>query len=206
MVVADGGVMTIACCVRRDRLSALRGAAPGERAGNAVQTWLQDSCAGVRQALRGAVRDGPWLTSGPLDPGARITAKDAMFRIGNAAGEAHPILGEGMSMALQSAALLSSHLLDRQPYAPVPDGLQQIKIARAYKAAWHKAFAPRLRLAAVFAHLAMHPETSSLLMHLVNTWPSVLTRGARWGGKARLPANLTVTEPRSTSNSVLTSP
>jgi hypothetical protein len=96
-----------------------------------------------------------------------------------------------MSMALQSAALLSSYLLDRQPCAQVPDDLQQVKIARQYAAAWRKEFAPRLRLASVFAHLAMHHETSSLLMHLVKAWPGVLTRGARWGGKTRLPANLT---------------
>ncbi len=205
MVVADGGVMTIACCIRRDRLSALRCTAPGERAGNTVQTWLQDACAGVRQALDGAVRDGPWLTSGPLDPGVRVTANDAIFRVGNAAGEAHPILGEGMSMALQSAALLSSYLLDQQPSATVPDGLQQVKIAHQYAAAWRKEFVPRLRLAAGFAHLAMHPETSALLMRLVKACPSVLTRGARWGGKVRLPTMLTVPQPQTTANSALTS-
>ena len=203
MVVADGGVMTIACCIRRDRLSALRCAAPGERAGNIVQTWLQDACAGVRQAMRGSVRDGPWLTSGPLHPGVRVTANETIFRVGNAAGEAHPILGEGMSMALQSAALLCSYLLDQQPstLAPVPDALQQRKIARQYSAAWRKEFAPRLRLAAVFAHLAMRPETSALLMHLVKAWPDVLTRGARWGGKVRLPTMLAVPLSQTTADS-----
>ena len=205
MVVADGGVMTIACCIRRDRLNALRCAAPGERAGNTVQAWLQDTCAGVRQALNGAVRDGPWLSSGPLDPGVHVTANDAIFRVGNAAGEAHPILGEGMSMALQSAALLTSYLLDQQPTASVPDDLQQAKIARHYASAWRKEFAPRLRLAAVFAHLAMHPGTSALLMQLAKAWPGVLTRGARWGGKVRLPAMLTVPPPQTTANSALTS-
>jgi flavin-dependent dehydrogenase len=187
MVVADGGVTTIACCIRRDRLTELRSAAPGLSAGGAVQAWLTEACPGVRHALRGAVRDGPWLTSGPLDPGARITANDTIFRIGNAAGEAHPILGEGMSMALQSAAMLASHLLRQQATAPVPDEVQQAHIAHQYAVAWRKEFVPRMRLAAIFAHLMMRPASAALLLRLFQICPALLTRGARWGGKVRLP-------------------
>jgi flavin-dependent dehydrogenase len=138
-----------------------------------------------------------WLTSGPLDPGVRIDDRDEIFRVGNAAGEAHPILGEGMSMALQSAALLCSHLLDRPPLsssplrlqcaALVPDGRHQFAIQRRYAAAWRREFAPRVRLAAVFAHLAMRPRSAALLLKLVQAWPGLLTRGARWGGKVRPP-------------------
>jgi flavin-dependent dehydrogenase len=186
MVVADGGMTTLACCIRRDRLSALRGAAPGLRVGDAVEAWLQRECAGVRHALHGALRDGPWMTSGPLDPGARLDAGDEIFRVGNAAGEAHPILGEGMSMALQSAALLCSHLLGHESAAAVPDGVLQAEIQRRYAAAWRKEFATRLRLAAAFAHLAMRPRGAAALMKLVQAWPGLLTRGARWGGKVRL--------------------
>ena len=185
MVVADGGTTTVACCIRRDRLSALRSAAPGLRAGEAVEGWLHRECAGVRRALQGAVRDGPWLTSGPLAPGVRIAATDGIFRIGNAAGEAHPILGEGMSMALQSAALLCSLLL-KLPGAPaIPQASAQFELQRRYAAAWRTAFAPRLRLAAVFAHLAMRPRSAAALMSAVRVWPGLLTQGARWGGKVR---------------------
>ncbi|MDP1650856.1 MAG: FAD-dependent oxidoreductase [Rubrivivax sp.] len=185
MVVADGGTTTVACCIRRDRLSALRAAAPGLRAGDAVEAWLQRECGGVQRALQWAVRDGHWLTSGPLDPGVHLEADDGIFRIGNAAGEAHPILGEGMSVALQSAALLGSVLLGRCGAAAVPDATVQPELQRRYAAAWRKAFAPRLRLAAVFAHLAMRPRSSEALMKLVRIWPGLLTRGARWGGKVR---------------------
>lgn len=186
MVVADGGMSTVACCIRRDRLSDLRSAAPGLRVGDAVEAWLQRECAGVRRALQGALRDGPWLSSGPLDPGVRLDTKDTIFRVGNVAGEAHPILGEGMSMALQSAALLCSHLLGTKSAAPVPDGVRQAELQRRYAAAWRKEFAPRWRLAAVFAHLAMRPGSAAALMKLVRAWPGLLNRGARWGGKVRL--------------------
>jgi flavin-dependent dehydrogenase len=187
MVVADGGLTTLACCIRRDRLSDLRGGAPGLSASDAVEAWLQRECSAVRQALHGALRNGPWLASGPLDPGVRMDARDGIFRVGNAAGEAHPILGEGMSMALQSAALLCSHLLGQgrcaAPAAGVQAGLWQ-----AYAAAWRREFAPRLRLAAVFAQLAMRPRGSALLMKLLQAWPGLLTQGARWGGKVRMAA------------------
>ena len=185
MVVADGGLTTLACCIRRDRLSKLRGLAPGSSASDAVEAWLQRQCAGVRQALHGASRDGPWLASGPLDPGVRMGAEDGIFSVGNAAGEAHPILGEGISMALQSAALLCSHLLGQHGSAAVPGAAAQATLQRAYVASWRRAFAPRLRLAAVFAHLAMRPRSAGVLMKLLRLWPGLLTQGARWGGKVR---------------------
>ena len=185
MVVADGGMTTLACCIRRDRLSDLRRGEPGLRASDAVEAWLQRECAGVRQALHGAKREGPWLASGPLNPGVRMQARDGLFRVGNAAGEAHPILGEGISMALQSAALLCSHLLGHHGPAAALDRPVQLALQRVYVAAWRREFASRLRVAAVFAHLAMRPRSSALLMKLVQLWPGLLTQGARWGGKVR---------------------
>ena len=184
MVLADAGTTTIACCIRRDRLSALRSAALGECAGDVIEAWLARECVGVRQALDGARRDGAWLSSGPLAPGARIDVHDLVFKVGNAAGEAHPILGEGMSMALQSAALLSTHLLGSATER-VPGAIVQAQLQRRYAQAWRKEFSLRLRVAAVFAHLAMRPDAAATLMHVVQAWPGLLTHGARWGGKVR---------------------
>ena len=185
MVLADGGTATLACCIRRDRLNDVRMAAPGLRAGKAIEAWLQRECTGVGVALQGAARDGPWLSAGPLDPGAHLHADDRIFRIGNAAGEAHPILGEGMSMALQSATLLCTLLLGAGAAPAVPDPVCQAELQRQYVGAWRKAFATRLRLAAVFAHLAMRPRSAAMLMTLAKRWPGLLTQGARWGGKVR---------------------
>lgn len=185
MVMGDDKMMTLACCIRRDRLRDLRSGESGLSASAAVEDWLQRECAGVRQALQGAARNGPWLTSGPLAPGVRLDARDGIFRVGNAAGEAHPILGEGMSMALQSAALLCSHLLGREGLSTAPNGAVQSALQRAYVTAWHREFAPRLRVASVFAHLAMRPLGAGLLMKVVQRWPGLLTQGARWGGKVR---------------------
>ncbi len=202
MVVADGGVTTVACCVRRDRLEAWRRASPGTNAGEAVEAMLRRECAGVQRALRPASRDGPWLSAGPLDPGVRLSANDGLLRIGNAAGEAHPIIGEGMSMALQSASLLCAQLLRSERRAELSAVAWQREVSRRYCMQWRHHFAPRLRLASAFAQLAMRPRGAAALIALVSAWPAVLTLGARWGGKTRgVPAPFTpmqTTFPRGT--------
>lgn len=185
MVLADGGITTLACCIRRDRLRALRSQALGLNAGEVVQAWLQRQCTGVADALAGATRIGPWMACGPVVPGVRISARDEVFRIGNAAGEAHPILGEGISMALQSAALLCAQLLRLPGLRNSPNPADLADIQRRYTAAWRHNFTPRLQVAAGFAHTAMRPGPSNMLMQLLKPWPALLTHGARWGAKVR---------------------
>ncbi len=190
MVLADQGIVTLACCIRADRLDVLRRSAPGHPAGEVVEAMLKRECHGVAQALQGAQRCGNWLASGPLAPGIRLKPDDQAFRIGNAAGEAHPIIGEGISMALQSAWLLCTALIDagRQRSA-TPGALWQADVQRSYAAQWHRHFLPRLRLAATFAHLAMRPVTSAALLTLLRRWPALLTSGAAWGGKVTCAAD-----------------
>ena len=195
MVVADAGVMTLACCVRADRLEALRRASPGCSAGAVVEAMLRRECCGVEAALSTAVRDQAWIASGPLHPGIHLRQDDWFFRIGNAAAEAHPIIGEGMSMAMQSAWLLCDQLLAPSPHtARVADGaggtseeaaLWQRATAHRYATAWRSKFALRLRIAAVLAHAAMRPQWCAPLLRLAERWPAVVTRGVDWCGKTR---------------------
>lgn len=187
MVVADGGLATLACCVRADRLQALRAERPGERAGDVVGAMLRAECAGVDEALRHAEREGAWLASGPLRPGIRLGAGDGVFRVGNAAGEAHPIVGEGISMALQSAFVLAARiaplraeLLDHAGAASA-----QARALASYEALWRRRFSRRLRVAATFAHVAMRPGLAQAVWPLMQRWPGVLTQGARLSGKTR---------------------
>jgi flavin-dependent dehydrogenase len=193
MVMADQGMLTLACCVRRDRLAALRLTTPGLSAGATVEALLKRECAGVEVALQSATRIGPWLASGPLAPGIRLRADDPIFRIGNAAAEAHPIIGEGMSMALQSAWLLSTHLLGTGERPNLLDEGWHRAVGKSYARDWHRQFVGRLRLASALAHLAMRPRLASPLLTLIRIWPGLLPLGARWGGKTRF-----ITTTRST--------
>lgn len=185
MVLADQGLLTLACCIRRDRLTALRQAFPGTSAGEVVEALLKRECAGVRAALLSATRIGAWLGTGPLAPGIRLRADDPVFRIGNAAAEAHPIIGEGMSMAFQSAWLLCAHLIDAGIQPTLRDVTWQRSVSQAYAKDWHRQFSRRLRLASVLAHLAMRPALAVPLMALVRVWPGLLPLAAIWGGKTR---------------------
>lgn len=187
MVVADDGLATLACCIREDRLEHDRDERRGERAGDVVEAILRRECAGVAAALAGATRVGPWLATGPIRPGVRLGAGDGIFRVGNAAGEAHPIVGEGISMALQSAFVLASLLGPRR--AALVDaqsaGAEQRRVLATYEALWRERFTTRLRVAAAFAHMAMRPAVARAFWPIARRWPGLLTLGARWSGKTR---------------------
>jgi flavin-dependent dehydrogenase len=106
-----GGVLTLgdgratyACCLRRDTLESLR--RPGLSAGESVFRHALRASAGLRAAFTRARRDGAWLASGPLRAGLRAPYRDGVFAIGNAAGEVHPVVGQGIGLAIQSAQLL----------------------------------------------------------------------------------------------------
>ena len=190
MVVAEAGQTTVACCIRRDRLQAARRLHPALSAGAAVEALLMDSCTGVRLALAGAQRDGPWLAAAPVSPGLRLGSPASPLRIGNAAGEAHPILGEGISMALQSAWLMCTHLLAGAAMGAVPDKAAQYEAGRRFAEDWQRLFGPRMRLAAAFAQAAMRPTAASVLLALARRWPGLVTASARWGGKTRCAVDL----------------
>ena len=184
IVLGDHGRTTLAFCIRRDALRASRAKHAVRKAANAALAHVEASCAGVRDVLQGAELEAPWLSVGPIQPGIRAAWRDdGVFAIGNVAGEAHPILGEGMSMAIQSAWLLCERLIPRRD--ELRDGCAHAEVGRDYAKAWRRSFAPRIRLASAFAHLAMRPRASAALLPLLQLWPGLLTAGARAGGKVR---------------------
>jgi flavin-dependent dehydrogenase len=182
MVHTDHGQVSLSCCVRRDRLDWLRQADATASAGEAVLKHIQESCRGAREALAEARLNGPVLSVGPIRPGIRRPYRDGIFLVGNAAGEAHPIIAEGISMAMQSAWLLCEHLAARREQVLKGEALEEI--GRAYSQAWQRHFAPRIRAAAFFAQLAMRPATANALLPLLKLFPQALTLGALWSGKA----------------------
>ena len=183
MVVAEGGRTTVACCIRRDRLRDCRESMPGASAGDAVAAFLHRSCAGVRDALGDARQLGPWLSVGPIRPGIRPRGDLQVFRVGNAAGESHPLIGEGIGMALESAHLLAALLSEHR--AAAFDASRTRRVNDRYAEAWRTVFAPRVRFAAAAARVAMQPGLTSLSQALLRRWPALLTRAARWAGKTR---------------------
>ena len=185
LVIADGGQLTLAGCIRRDVLKSCRANAPGLTAGEAFEGYLRTNTAALRNALESARREGPWLGIGPIQPGIRAPWQRAngRFMVGNAAAEAHPIIGEGISMAMQSAWLLCARLIAAGRARASADTLQ--RVGSDYARQWRRTFAPRLRLAATLAHLAMRPWLAPVVWPLIVRAPRLMTAIARGAGKAR---------------------
>jgi 2-polyprenyl-6-methoxyphenol hydroxylase-like FAD-dependent oxidoreductase len=173
MVHAGRGRVSFSCCIRRDALAACRKQRPGLGAGEAVIAHVMDSCRGVRESLAAASLADPWLSAGPIRPGIRTRARNGLFAIGNAAGEAHPLVAEGISMAIQSAWLLCESLLRSREDS-----------AFEYSGRWRRHFATRVRASAVFAALTTSPRTAAASAAFMKHVPAMLTWGARWSGKA----------------------
>jgi menaquinone-9 beta-reductase len=178
VVQSDSDQVSFSCCIRRETLRAIR--AGHASAGDAVLAHASRHSHGVAETLGGAKREGAWLAAGPIRPGIRTLFRDATFAAGNAAGEAHPLVAEGITMALQSGWLLADAL-----QAAGGLGDRQLAIAgRAYAHAWHTHFAARIRAAAAFAALTTWPATRGVAIGTLRQLPSMLTLGAAWSGKA----------------------
>ena len=168
MVESDGGLLSLSCCIRRDVLGQIRGA--GERAGAAVLRHLRASMRGAEAALQGATLHEAVLAAGPIRPGIRPRFRNGVYFTGNLAGEAHPVIAEGISMAIQASQLLARLLLAHGERA-----------GPAYAAGWLRHFGPRLAAASLFAHAAMGARAPATA--LVKAVPSLLNWGAALSGK-----------------------
>lgn len=180
LVHSDSGRVSFSCCIRRDALARCRAERPGYGAGEAVLAHGMAACRGLREALSGAARDGPWLAAGPIRPGIRARADAGIFAVGNAAGEAHPLVAEGISMAIQSSWLLCEVLAARKDFSARALERQ----GREYQARWRRHLAMRVHAAALFAALTARPAGAALTMQVLERIPALLTLGARWSGKA----------------------
>jgi flavin-dependent dehydrogenase len=148
---------------------------------------IASSCRGVSLALAATALDGVWLSSGPLRTGIRTFGREGIFAIGNAAAETHPIVAEGISIAIQSAALLCEQLIARPELRRKgADSASALKAARvAYARAWHINFSLRLVVAAIFARVFTRPISTRIATTVLKRFPQLLSEGARWSGKSQ---------------------
>ena len=181
MVWADGGRLSFSCCVRRDILVEARTQYGGGSAGDAVFRHVASHCRGVREALTSATLDGGWLAAGPIRPGLRSCHADDLFRAGNLAGESHPLIAEGISMALQSGWMLGGILSSLEDTGPA----SRARAGAAYSAAWRRQFQGRILAAGAFARLAAVPGGAAIAGPVVDVFPRILTFGARLSGKTK---------------------
>ncbi len=183
MVHSDNGRVSLSCCIRRDTLARCRRRWPDTTAAEAVIAHIRSACRGVDAALDNATRDATWLSAGPIRPGIRAIRRDGIFAVGNAAGEAHPIVAEGISMAIQSSWLLCERLIAHKK--EILAGRATAALAGDYAASWRRNFARRVHAAAIFAHFATRPVAARVAAALLERVPAMLTLGAYLSGKTQ---------------------
>lgn len=181
MVWADKGRLSLSCCVRRNVLTAMRANQPGLSAAEVVHAHILASCPAVRDAIGHADLLGEWLAAGPIRPGIRPCYADDIFRVGNIAGESHPIIAEGISMALQSGWLLAEQL--RQAGAWDLAGRQTT--GAGYARVWRRQFATRIHAADLLSRLTIFPQGAELMHRVIKMFPPALAIGARLSGKTK---------------------
>ncbi len=100
--------------------------------------------------------------------------------------EAHPVVAEGISMAIQSAALLCEQLLAHPEFKRGRTRFAEMRtqVRAEYALAWRRNFSRRLFVAASLAHVFMRPISTRIAATLLRGLPQLLTAGARWSGKS----------------------
>jgi flavin-dependent dehydrogenase len=169
LVHSDMGRTSLSCCIRRDVLAKVRAHHPG-RAAQAVLAHIMATTRGTREALGDARLEGSFLSTGPIRPGLRKLRQDAIYFTGNIAGEAHPIIAEGISMAIQASELLAGLLIAGR--------------GKDYPFAWRRRFASRIAAASLFAHLAMNDAARFAALGVLGAAPSLIGLGAQLSGKS----------------------
>ena len=111
---------------------------------------------------------------------------DDIFRVGNLAGESHPIIAEGISMALQSGWMLARELGESRKWGPC----ERAAAGQRYSVAWKKQFSTRIRVASLLARMVIFPATARALRTVVQAVPMSLSVGAVLSGKTRAIAAL----------------
>lgn len=182
MVYADQNRTSFSFCIRRDTLEQCRHRSPNRKAAEAAFVYIQQSSAAVSQVCAQASLDGQWYSTGPLRPGVRSCGGQGIFFVGNAAGEAHPIIADGINMAIQSAWILCHCLVGSAPSGRSDQNLEAI--GHLYAKHWRKEIGPRIRSGSLFATIAMSASNlwgGLLCEHL----PWLLKLGATLSGKTR---------------------
>lgn len=143
------GVVGVAALCEKRALNDAGGAAarPAQR----LQALIA-ACEPVAERLVGAAPEGGTLACGPLRVRARNVSAGRAFLVGDAAGYVDAITGEGMSLAIKTAALAATAIADAH------EGLLALDAARRrYRTQRAAAFRDHAILTFGLVELARHP-------------------------------------------------
>jgi len=170
LVGTSGGRYSLAFVVNRRRAGRWGNSAEAQ-----LRSLIEENAAFGRMVGMGRV-SGAWMASGPLEPGVREVYRDGRFFVGNAAGEVHALVGEGITLAMRGGAMLAG-VLGRF-------GVSQLEAGgRAYERMWRSEFMRRYAAAQLFANLMMRPDASRMAASVLRQWPELMSVCVRAAGK-----------------------
>lgn len=92
-----------------------------------------------------------------------------IFMIGDSAGLIHPLCGNGMAMAIHSAKIISSLLVDQKT-----NNYSRLQLEQQYQFAWNAAFQKRLRIGRWIQNALQHKKLTRIGVSMVSTSPYLL--------------------------------
>jgi flavin-dependent dehydrogenase len=156
MSAVEGGRTNLCFITTEETLRA----AKGDRHALLELTMLTNPAA--RERLRGAVTDGDWLGTGPLEYGRRASVP-GVLAIGDAGAFIDPFTGSGMLLALTSGELIAQVIS-----ASFAAGeMQPELISSRYQKIQRHSFNWRFRACALLRRLAFKPATRNVLALLL---------------------------------------
>ncbi|MFY7666590.1 NAD(P)/FAD-dependent oxidoreductase [Flavobacterium sp.] len=93
-----------------------------------------------------------------------------ILMIGDSAGLIHPLCGNGMAMAINSARLISEILTKY----PEPTKINRIRVEKMYKKAWNKAFSGRLWMGRQISKVLQNQVIADKLFPIFVRYPQLL--------------------------------
>lgn len=177
MACSKEGLVGLSVCIRRDILQERRVNYGDSTASQAVLRHICETTEAVSSILEAAIEEpDSRISAGPIRPGIRFPAPSGIFAVGNAGGEAYPVIAEGISMALQGGKLLAQTLVAHSDPRVA---------AIEYHRAWRDQFSMRMNASKFIAHLAMSKGGARLMAQSVRWLPHLLTIGASLSGKTK---------------------
>lgn len=115
---------------------------------DAMMEFLGRSNPHVARHLDGARREEGWQVCAAEPDGRRVFYEDGIFRAGDAVTMVNPIIGRGITTAMESGWLLAEALVEGRR-----ENLSEKTVAAAYRRRWRENFESKVRWAAALGRL-----------------------------------------------------
>ncbi len=107
---------------------------------------------------------------------------DGIFKVGDAVATVDPIVGGGMTLALQGASMLVSALAAYQP-----GRVDETQVARDYERKWRKSFGWKLPLSHFWGPIGHRPFFTEIMLRLLKSQRNLLRQLFEWHHSALPP-------------------